>query len=74
MMDTKSREILVQRVATVFALFPECADNDTALIFRVAMLYGASSGMDVERSLTFPSATMIKRTATKVRNGNHGSR
>jgi hypothetical protein len=44
-MNTKTREIL-ERVATVLNLFLKWTKNDTTLIFRFALLYGANSGVN----------------------------
>jgi hypothetical protein len=62
----KDEDLLVQRVATVLSQFPECKDNDTALVFRVAGLYGASFAMDAEPSLLLPKTYRIKKVAKRV--------
>lgn len=56
-------DLLMQRVASVFQLFPETLENDTALVFRVACMYGASHGMSAENSLVLPKTYRIRKVA-----------
>jgi hypothetical protein len=69
---SKQDDILIQRVGAALSQFPECRENDTALVFRVAGLYGASYAADVELFLSLPKTYRIKKIAKQLIGSRHG--
>lgn len=68
-MRSKTRDLLEQRVQAVIDRFPETRNNDSALVFRVLLLYGAAYDMAPSTLVGLPSLVDILSVRSELLDG-----